>query len=69
MREDSYMIDPEEDELIYEYISLLRKQGINFPKEDPFNYEWTTDKLMKYIKEHTDPNIILPWEYPYPPRG
>ena len=54
MREDSYMIDPEEDELIYEYISLLRKQGINFPKEDPFNYKWTTEKLMKYIKEHTE---------------
>jgi hypothetical protein len=46
--------NPEEDEVIYEYISLLRKQGINFPKEDPLGYKWTTEKLMKYIKEHTE---------------
>lgn len=71
---DEDLIEKEEIEhevdidLILDYIHCLRRNGINFPKQDPLNYNWTDEKLKKYIREHTPENIILPWEYPYPPR-
>ncbi len=60
--EDINMID---DIVLETYFGVLKEQKIPFPKEDPLNFRWTTEKLKEYIEEHWDMNHFLPWEYPF----
>ena len=48
------------------YLAMLESQGIKFPKEDPLNYNWTEEKLMKYVEDNSPKNSIFPWDVEYP---
>ncbi len=48
------------------YLAMLEAQGVKFPKEDPLNYNWTEERLMKYVEDHWPHGYFLPWDVEYP---
>ena len=48
------------------YLSVLERDGIKFPKEDPLNYNWTEERLIKYVEDHWPEGYFLPWDVEYP---